>query len=357
MIAAPREKGTDVKIGVVGAVGQVVAEERIKDQSYGFDPVPKALPRALQALQQQKPAPDLNVLLYQGTLPQAEKLAAVIPDFRVILCLSDDGEHQYDEPATRPQVVKHANGGETWVIHVGHKGKYVGVVGIFPTGIVTRPFDLRYQLVSMGEEYLTPEDQEANHPILKLMEEYTQELKHDAGNGTYLARYAALQWSHPMQSAFANAHYVGSDKCAECHTDAYAVWKKSRHAHAYDTLVKAKKPGLRQYDGECVVCHVVGLGYKTGFTSEKDTPHRDVGCESCHGPGSEHIKKPGDAKIRELLNPWKELAQKPGDDAASQAAARNRRHLLRDQACQKCHDQDNDVHWDFDKKWPVIEHH
>jgi hypothetical protein len=360
MIAAPREKGTDVKIGVVGAVGQVVAEERIKDQSYGFDSVPKALPRALLALQQQKPAPDLNVLLYQGTMPQAEKLAAAIPDFRVILCLSDDGEHQYDEPATRPQVVRHPGGGETWVIHVGHKGKYVGVVGIFPTGVVTHPFDLRYQLVSMGEEYLTPEDQEANHPILKLMEEYTQELKHDAGNGNYLARYAALQWSHPMQSAFPDAHYVGDDvkACKKCHEAAVDVWQHSKHAHAYETLVKAKKPSLRQYDGECVVCHVVGLGYKTGFTNEKDTPHlRNVSCESCHGPASEHLKDPKNVKVRELLNPWKELAAKPGDDAASQAAARNRRHLLRDQACQKCHDQDNDVHWDFDKKWPLIEHH
>jgi hypothetical protein len=206
----------------------------------------------------------------------------------------------------------------------------------------------------MGEEYMTPKGQEADQPILKLMEEYAQELQHDAGKGNYLARWAAQQWSHPMQSAFPNAHYVGSEKCAECHTEAYDVWKKSKHASAYTTLVeKAKNPSLRQYDGECVVCHVVGLGYKTGFTSEKDTPLlRNVGCESCHGPGSEHMKKPGDAKIRELLNPWKELGAKPGDEAA-----RKRRHLLRDQACQKCHDQDNDVHWDFDKKWPQIEHH
>jgi hypothetical protein len=357
LIASPKEKGTDVRIGVVGVVGAVVAEHRIKDPRYSFESVPAALPKALAALQQQKPAPDLNVLLYQGTLDQAEKLARAIPDFRIILCLSDDGEHQYDEPAAQPQVVKHARG-ETWIIHLGHKGKYVGVVGIFPTGVVTRPFDLRYQLVSLGEEYLTPEDQEADHPILKLMEEYTQELKHDPGTGNYLAKYAALQWSHPMQSAFANAQYVGSAKCQKCHAAAFAVWAGSKHAHAYEELVKAKKPSSRQYDGECVVCHVVGLGYKTGFTSEKDTPHLlNVGCESCHGPASEHVKKPNDAKIRELLNPWKELEAKAGEDAASQTAARNRRHLLRDQACQKCHDQDNDVHWDFDKKWPLVEHH
>ena len=36
-------------------------------------------------------------------------------------------------------------------------------------------------------------------------------------------------------------------------------------------------------------------------------------------------------------------------------AAKERRLLLLDQSCQKCHDTDNDVHWKIDK-WHKIVH-
>src|SRR5207244_3142153 len=94
-----------------------------------------------------------------------------------------------------------------------------------------------------------------------------------------------------------DAKYVGSAKCQECHQDAFKVWqqkdeKDRSHSVAYESLVKATKPSLRQFDGECIVCHVVGFGIDSGFKNEKQSAHlKDVGCESCHGPGSEHIKK------------------------------------------------------------------
>jgi len=47
-------------------------------------------------------------------------------------------------------------------------------------------------------------------------------------------------------------------------------------------------------DPECVICHVVGMDRETGYINEERTPHlKDVGCESCHGPGSEHIRSNG----------------------------------------------------------------
>src|SRR5262249_4930917 len=137
----------------------------------------------------------------------------------------------------------------------------------------------------------------------------------------------------------------------KCHEHAYKVWSKTPHSHAYQTLVNAKRPGLRQYDGECIVCHVTGFGYKGGFTSEAKTAHlENVGCESCHGPAGEHLKDPLNEKWQALLNPWKEPENEKPE-------AKTRRLLLIDQACQKCHDADNDVHWNYHEKWPKVEHH
>ena len=49
----------------------------------------------------------------------------------------------------------------------------------------------------------------------------------------------------------------------------------------------------KNFDAECVSCHVVGLKEKGGFVSKQDSPHlKGVQCENCHGPRREHIKNP-----------------------------------------------------------------
>ena len=52
--------------------------------------------------------------------------------------------------------------------------------------------------------------------------------------------------------------YVGAAACAKCHAAEFAVWNASKHSQAYKALEAAKRPALRQYDPECVVCHVTG---------------------------------------------------------------------------------------------------
>ena len=71
-----------------------------------------------------------------------------------------------------------------------------------------------------------------------------------------------------------------------CHPAEFKTWAKNPHAKAYKTLVDVGS----QYDPECIVCHVVGLNYETGFVNEKSQHDlRNVGCEVCHGPGSKHM--------------------------------------------------------------------
>lgn len=96
------------------------------------------------------------------------------------------------------------------------------------------------------------------------------------------------------------AAYVGANACIECHKDETAFWTQTRHAHAYETLVAVKK----QFSLDCIRCHVVGWqqpggvcridkteAFGAGFEG-RGVGRRDVQCEACHGPGSEHIKDP-----------------------------------------------------------------
>ncbi len=83
------------------------------------------------------------------------------------------------------------------------------------------------------------------------------------------------------------ATFVGSAACAGCHPQSHEVWAKSGHAHAFATLVKRDS----EADPNCIACHVVGFGEPGGYQrSMKAERLTDVGCESCHGPGSEHIR-------------------------------------------------------------------
>jgi hypothetical protein len=329
------------RVGVVGVVEESVAK-LAQDADVRFDPVEKVLPGVLQELKAQKP--DLLVLLLQGSIDEAKACARKFPQFHVIGCISE-----FDEPSSKPE----AEVGNTLILALGHKGRYVGVLGAYRTNRPNQPFQMRYQLVAMSEAYETPEGKEAGNPIHALLQDYADELK----KNNYLARYQPTR--HSVQVKYSpEATYVGSDKCKSCHKGAYQVWERKTdtgksHSIAYTSLTEAKRPTLRQYDGECVVCHVVGFGIQGGFRNEAQTPFlKNVGCESCHGPGSLHIQQARagspDAKLLALMNPYK---VPPNESAAAKTQRINRL----DQSCQKCHDTDNDVHWTIDK-WKLIEH-
>jgi hypothetical protein len=325
------------------SVGKQITE---MDSKTKFDPANKAMPAGVAAMGVRNP--EFRVLLYQGPLELAKLIPQVAPDFNVILCLS-----QEDEPPGRPEVVKTAKG-ETWVVRVGHKGKNVGVVGVFPPQNPGGPFEMKYQLVSIAPVYKAKPADEKGHPILGLMQRYTKELKDEDYLGKYgkvpHATQAALK-DKPLAGGINTSDYVGSAACKECHPTASGIWAKSKHSGAYATLVGAKNPSLREYDAECIVCHTVGFRNQTGFANAAKTPNlKDVGCESCHGPSGAHVKRPRDKDIRALINPWKA----PADETPKQKTARQ---LKIEGMCRDCHDQDNDVTWKaFLPKWAQVEH-
>lgn len=86
----------------------------------------------------------------------------------------------------------------------------------------------------------------------------------------------------------ANARIVGSAACQDCHKSEYAVWEKSPHARSSKSLETKKKTG----EDACLKCHTTGFarpgGFPPGGTLAANPGLSNVGCEDCHGPGSEH---------------------------------------------------------------------
>lgn len=132
--------------------------------------------------------------------------------------------------------------------------------------------------------------------------------------------------------------YIGNEACKQCHDADYAVWQDSRHAHAWQTLVDAEHDQQRygwpvtSYP-DCVACHSVGYRQRSGFVDAQQTPQlAAVGCENCHGPGSQHAEAPTEHRLGRV-----------GDGAPS---AR----------CRDCHDFEQSPDFDYKKAWAKIAH-
>jgi hypothetical protein len=331
-IAAPPSGSP--KVWVIGAVSPSVANT--PGANVKFDDYKKSIPVALKEIKEKNP--DILVLLFNGTSKEAIQAAQAFPDFSVVLCLTLE-----EEPPARPFMEGH-----TQIIGVGHKGRLMGVVGFFADTRDGRRWDTHYDIVRLGPEYETPAGKDADNPVLALYDAYALEVK----NKNYLAQYPKIPHAIQQADKYKESKYVGSQQCKSCHKESFRIWSDSPHSHAYATLAGAKRPALRQYDGECVKCHVIGFEYETGFTDEKATPKlENNGCENCHGPGSMHVQNPHDTALNALMNPYR---MKPKETEQEKAA----RMLKIDFSCQKCHDTDNDVHWNIDK-WVKgkIEHH
>jgi 2',3'-cyclic-nucleotide 2'-phosphodiesterase (5'-nucleotidase family) len=92
----------------------------------------------------------------------------------------------------------------------------------------------------------------------------------------------------PPPAAKGEASYIGIDACTDCHDEARKVFDATAHARAYATLEKDHK----EFNLDCVSCHVTGYGKPGGSTVTHNEKLRDVQCEECHGPGSLHAKEP-----------------------------------------------------------------
>jgi Cytochrome c554 and c-prime len=87
--------------------------------------------------------------------------------------------------------------------------------------------------------------------------------------------------------------YVGVAACTTCHESERQFWDRTPHHAAYATLADQNK----QFNLDCVGCHVTGYESPGGTTVAHVENLTDVQCEVCHGPGSRHAADPADATL------------------------------------------------------------
>jgi len=136
--------------------------------------------------------------------------------------------------------------------------------------------------------------------------------------------YASLRPPPPAPGA---PSYVGVSACRACHAEAYDVWQRTPHGHAYQTLEDASK----NYNLSCVGCHVTGYRLPGGSEVVQNAGLRDVQCEVCHGPGSAHIEASTDAARRATIR----------RDAPAEV-------------CGGCHTPEHSDHFDYNTYRPRI---
>ncbi|MEX0819923.1 MAG: multiheme c-type cytochrome [Pirellulaceae bacterium] len=314
------------KIGVTSVLG-TAEREKVTGTEIVLQPAVESLEEVVPQLKEANC--DLYVLLAHASLDESRQFARRFPDFDVIVSSGGLGDPTYE-----PEAIA---GSEAILVQVGVKGMFAGVIGVFPDS--DQP--LRYQRVPLDVSYAdSPE-------MLALLKSYQDQLKITGLDGLGVK---------PIPHASGNK-FVGSQACADCHTQAFAVWEETPHAHATDSLVHPGERSQieRHFDPECLSCHVTGWNaqnyfpYQSGYLGLEETPALvGNGCENCHGPGSAHV------------------AAELGDVDATDDMLMTLRHAMRlplnkaEDKCRECHDLDNDPEFQkdgaFDKYWPKVEH-
>ncbi len=214
--------------------------------------------------------PTLNILILSNSDPGTiESIAKAAPFVDCVVCPSESDEPAViGNPDNRPLAFT-----------VGRFGRYICGLKVTAPARVGQRLRLAFKALPV-EEGLPKDDS-----LVKLYEDYQQ-----------IVKDRNLLEKHPRFALPNGLEYTGSKSCKSCHDYEYEKWGSKAHAKAYSTLEQVNS----QFDPECVVCHVIGMDYESGFISQQDTGHLiDVGCENCHGPGSKHILTAGATELTE----------------------------------------------------------
>ena len=145
--------------------------------------------------------------------------------------------------------------------------------------------------------------------------------------------------------------YVGSKVCMDCHAGADqgqqdVLWMRSRHAHAYWRLgaywalyLAKLRPHYQDLenpitDDRCLLCHVTGAQNPDALFETSFRRQEGIGCEACHGPGSEY------ATVEIMAN--------------REAFLANGGRIPDAETCKSCHR--NSDNFDWAEFWPKIAH-
>ena len=314
------------KIGITGVLGKSHHNTISNDLIELSDPI-EGLTAAWAELDAAQC--DLYVLLSHASLEESREYSKKFPGFQLIVTAGGAGE-----PTRQPEEIE---GTGARMVQTGTKGMYAGVVGVYGE----KQLSVRYQRIPLDARFADSDE------MMKLLASYQQQLE-----SLSFEELGIRPTPHPT-----GLQFVGSQVCSECHSDEFDVWSNSTHSHATQSLITPPErfQVARHFDPECLACHVTGwdqkhyLPYESGYLNLEESPlKRAVGCENCHGPGSQHV-----------------AAEQGDDDFDDDMIAQFRKQMelplakARD-SCLKCHDLDNspDFHAKgaFEEYWEKIKH-
>ncbi len=235
-----------------------------------FDPESTPIEQIGELFDLSAGVPALNILILSnsdsGTI---ESIAKEAPFVDCVICPSESDEPDLiGDPDKRPLAFS-----------VGRFGRYVCGLRVTAPARLGQPLRLAFKAFPVEEGLPKAES------LVRLYEDYQQ-----------IVKDRNLLEKHPRFALPNDLKYVGSKSCKPCHDYEYETWNVNAHAKAFSILEKVGS----QFDPECVVCHVIGFDYESGFISQQDTGHLiNVGCENCHGPGSKHILSAGATELTE----------------------------------------------------------
>ena len=293
------------KIGILGVVSPLSVEKT--DPKIAVLSLNEAIDRQLPALREKT---DLIILLAFANSEELIKLAHDYYEFDLILG---------GDVAGPTQEIMREN--DSIILYTTNQARTVGTLKATLAGETrTRLTDPSYDINLLWDTI--PQD-----PSLQAMvRDYRTEIR----NTPLAIDDPNIIDPNAIPGVAPKGHYVGSESCKSCHAGAHEVWSNSGHAHAFETLVKAGADA----DPNCIGCHTVGFGKESGYRRPLGSNSlTDVGCESCHGPASEHIDrylhgKSGNFQFRPLG---------PGD-------------------CTSCHYGEFSRPFVWDDFWPKISH-
>lgn len=284
--------GYSFKIAFLGIISHSLLKDYSLDSINICDPI-LALKPLIKKL---KNKANLIVLLSHASREESVEIARLFPEIGLIIT-----GHDTDEPGSSMVYVNNVS-----VITAGKEGKYVGIAKYLAGNKALEMKSL--EIIPLDHKYKDSSE------MVTLLKEYQQILKDE----DILSKV-------PQAPLPEGISYVGSSVCGMCHKIVYDHWNKTGHGGSYTTLVS----GGHQYDPECIKCHTVGYGDTSGFLNYESNPNLiHVGCESCHGAGSNHIKNVKDKSYG----------------------------FVDENTCKVCHDIKHSPKFQFNQFWEKIHH-
>ncbi len=287
-----------VRVGIFGLMNDKVAYGPSQDSLKVEEPTAAA--RRVIAEMKKKGA-TVTVLLSQLGKVESEDLAATVPGIDVLVI------GHASSLLMKGRMIKN-----TIACYGGEQGQYMGRT------IVTLNA-ARRQATGECEAFMLGPEVGERAEMAKLVKAFEDGFNEKLRK---LGKERAVE-AAKNKSADNPDRYLGAELCMRCHQDEGEQWKTTSHSLAWKTLIddgNDTKP-------ECVGCHVVGYRKPGGFQVAADAPKlANVQCESCHGMGTMH---------EAFANPHKTVTE---------------------QVCVDCHQGENDPHWNWQSKRPMILH-